>query len=168
MIAILNQHWLMALVFSNWIYILRIWSILYRNHLLQAQASSLLGLPFADGSCWSSYLACSQICYAQKRKFSDTNFEIGKSFADILPWWILKHSVVMLARFSDLKVGIRELSFPFVLEPTEEQPLLSSPSNYHLISILSKLFECHIIICLSLWQPVGILFWKTHQPGTPF
>ena len=35
----------------------------------------------------------------------------------------LKHSVETLARFSDLKVGIRELSFAFMQEPTEKQPL---------------------------------------------
>jgi len=29
----------------------------------------------------------------------------------------------MLAGFSDLKVGIRELSFPFMQELTEKQPL---------------------------------------------
>jgi len=35
----------------------------------------------------------------------------------------VKHSLKMPARFSDLKVVIRELSFPFSQEPTEKQPL---------------------------------------------
>jgi len=35
----------------------------------------------------------------------------------------LKHLVDMSARFSDLKVGIRELSFPFMLELTDKRPL---------------------------------------------
>jgi len=35
----------------------------------------------------------------------------------------LNHSVKILARFSDLKVGIRELSFLFMQELTEKQPL---------------------------------------------
>ena len=34
-----------------------------------------------------------------------------------------KHSVETSTRFSDLKAGIRELSFPFKQEPTEKQPL---------------------------------------------
>ena len=34
-----------------------------------------------------------------------------------------EHSVETSARFSNLKVGIGELSFPFVQEPTEKQPL---------------------------------------------
>ena len=35
-----------------------------------------------------------------------------------------EHPVEMLARFSNLKVSIRELSFPFMQEPTEKQPLM--------------------------------------------
>ena len=38
-------------------------------------------------------------------------------------WWRLKHSVKMLASFSNLKVGIRELSFPFMQERTKKQLL---------------------------------------------
>jgi len=34
-----------------------------------------------------------------------------------------KHSVEMLARFSDLQVGTRELSFLFMQVPTENQSL---------------------------------------------
>ena len=34
------------------------------------------------------------------------------------PWWRLKHSVKISPRFSDLKVGIRELSFSFSRYPT--------------------------------------------------
>ena len=34
----------------------------------------------------------------------------------------LKRSFEMSARFSDLKVDIRELSFLFMQEPTEKQP----------------------------------------------
>jgi len=68
--------------------------------------------------------------YVVKRVFSDTNFEIGKPcqrFDWMLQtssgWWRLKHSVEKLARFSDLKVGVRELSSLFMHEPTEKQPL---------------------------------------------
>ena len=35
----------------------------------------------------------------------------------------------MSARLSDLKLGIRELSFPFMQEPTEKQPLQAVDSN---------------------------------------
>ena len=63
------------------------------------------------------WLLHSWLLYEQEREFSDTNFEIGKpcwSFDWMLhplPWWRLKHSAKTTARFSDLKVGIRELSF---------------------------------------------------------
>ena len=36
----------------------------------------------------------------------------------------MKHSVETSARFSDLKVGIRELSFLFLQEPTEKHVAL--------------------------------------------
>ena len=38
-------------------------------------------------------------------------------------WWRLKHSVETSAKLSDLNVGMRELSFPLMQEPTEKQPL---------------------------------------------
>ena len=66
----------------------------------------------------------------QKTEFSNNNSEIGKpcqrfnwmlqSSSGPKYWWRMKHSV---KRFSDLKVGIRELFFPYVQEPTEKQPL---------------------------------------------
>ena len=82
------------------------------------------------GSYCSStqWLLLSWLLHKWKWEFSDNKFEIGKSWRHF-DWtlqsssgwkvktkacWRLKHSVKTSARFSDLKVSIRELFFPFV------------------------------------------------------
>lgn len=62
----------------------------------------------------SKWLLLSWLLHKQKSELSDTNFEIG-TLANILTecfTFAQKHSVKMLVRFFDLKVGIKELYFP--------------------------------------------------------
>jgi len=72
-------------------------SILLKELLLVVLACSVWGL-----SWWNSAVT-----------FHCDNMDQGR----------LKHQFETSARFSDLRVGIRELSFPFMQEPTEKQPL---------------------------------------------
>lgn len=88
-------------------------------------------------------------------QFSDGNFEIGKpcrhfdrmlqsllglNASGPLPWWKLKHSFEMSTRFSDLRVSIRELSFP---------SLRTVWSYYHLASFLTAVCFWHCLLYYS-------------------
>jgi len=64
-----------------------------------------------------------------RREFSDTNFEIGKlcqRFDLMLQSSSGQKSEAFnrnISKISNLKVGVRELSFAFMQEPPEKQPL---------------------------------------------
>ena len=47
-------------------------------------------------------------------KCSSLSVSSSKHYSSLSSWWRRKHSVKTLAGFSNLKAGIRELSFPFV------------------------------------------------------
>ena len=55
------------------------------------------------------------------KKFSDTNFKIG-NLANVSTEGFIRVNIVTSARFSDLIVGVRELSSPFTQELAEKQP----------------------------------------------
>jgi len=69
----------------------------------------------------------------------------------------------MSARLSDPKVGIRELSFPFMQEPTEKQPLYISQkyslSEFYLKMLsLANVKDRHLRLGKKcLWLAGGLL-----------